>query len=113
MSEVPAGTVTTRVGLAFELERILDSLKTPTWLLPEHVDESEYTLGDKPGLKVTLHRMPDGRWLFDSKTVAALPQMVTTLYRQSLETPPTKDDERSGGGIPVAAGDVSHVRRAP
>ncbi|HEX4144826.1 MAG TPA: mechanosensitive ion channel family protein [Pirellulales bacterium] len=81
--------------LAFELERILQSLKTPTWLLPEHVDGSEYTVGDKPGLKVTLRRMPDGRWLFDSKTVASLRSMVMTLFRQNAETPPTKESSEA------------------
>jgi MscS family membrane protein len=90
MSEVPSGNRDAG-RLAFELERVLQALKTPTWLIPDHVEESEYTLGDKPGLKITLRRMPDGRWLFDSKTVAALRQIVTTLYRQTQETPPAKE----------------------
>jgi len=94
MSEVaPAHRDAGRLCLV--LERILKALKTPTWLIPEHVDATEYTLGDKPGLKITLRRMPDGRWLFDGKTVAALPQMSTTLYRQNLETPPTKEESEA------------------
>ena len=81
-------------------------------MIPDPVEGSEYTIGDKPELQVTLRRMPDGRWLFDSETVAELPAMGMTLYRQAIASPPSKEESEISGGVPDAAGDVSHLHRS-
>ncbi len=70
--------------LAFALEFILRSTNIPTVVIPEMVDGSECTIGESKDIKLTLHRMEDGRWLFDSKTLEDLPRMRLFLWQRDL-----------------------------
>jgi MscS family membrane protein len=83
--------------LAFELERVLNWLKMPTRLITDQPEGTQFTIGEKPELQVKLTRQPDGRWLFDKDTVAALPSLGVTLYRQASEAPPPKENNEAAG----------------
>lgn len=69
---------------AFELEFILRSTNIPTWVLPEHVDGPEYEFGEDKDTKLKVHRMPDGRWLFDGKMMLQLPKMRLSLWQRAV-----------------------------
>jgi MscS family membrane protein len=70
--------------LAFALEHILRSTNIPTVVIPDVIDGPECTVGESKDIKLTLHRMTDGRWLFDSKTLADLPRMRLFLWQRDL-----------------------------
>ena len=70
--------------LAFELEFILRSTNIPTGVIPDVVDGPDCAIGENKDIKLTLHRMPDGRWLFDGKTLQDLPKMRLFLWQRAL-----------------------------
>jgi MscS family membrane protein len=70
--------------LAFELEYILRSTNMPTWVIPEDVESAECTISESKEIKLTLRRMADGRWLFDSQTLKDLPRMRVALWQRGL-----------------------------
>ncbi|MDG3002555.1 mechanosensitive ion channel family protein [Paludisphaera mucosa] len=70
--------------LAFALEFILRSTNVPTIVIPEIVDGRVCSVGESKDLKLTLHRMPDGRWLFDGETLQNLPKMRLFLWQRDL-----------------------------
>jgi MscS family membrane protein len=88
--------------LAFELEFILRSTNIPTGVIPDVADGPDCTVGESKDVKLTLRRMPDGRWLFDGKTLQDLPKMRLALWQRALATSPGKD-----------AGDVPAEYRSP
>ena len=77
--------------LAFELEFILRSTNIPTGVIPDVVDGDECTIGEGKDVRLTLHRMPDGRWLFDNKTIKDLPRMRLFLWQKALAASQGKD----------------------
>jgi MscS family membrane protein len=76
---------------AFALEFVLRSCNIPTIVIPEGVDGPDCTIGDGKDIKLTLHRMADGRWLFDSKTLMDLPRMRLLLWQRDLAAAQGKD----------------------
>ena len=88
--------------LAFELEFILRSTNIPTVVIPDAVDGPDCTIGENKDVKLTLHRMADGRWLFDSKTLQDLPRMRLFLWQRALAAGQGKE-----------AGDVPADFRSP
>lgn len=87
---------------AFELEFILRSTNIPTGVIPNVVDGSDCTVGENKDVKLTLRRMADGRWLFDSKTLQDLPRMRLFLWQRNLAAGQGKE-----------AGDVDAAFRSP
>ncbi len=69
---------------AFALEFVLRSCNIPTIVIPETVDGPDCTIGDSKDIRLTLHRMADGRWLFDSKTIMDLPRMRLFLWQRDI-----------------------------
>ncbi len=69
---------------AFALEFVLRSCNIPTIVIPETVDGPDCTIGESKDIRLTLHRMVDGRWLFDSKTIMDLPRMRLFLWQRDL-----------------------------
>ncbi len=88
--------------LAFALEYILRSTNIPTVVIPDFVDGQDCTIGEGKEIKLTLHRMADGRWLFDSKTLQDLPRMRLFLWQRDLAASQGKE-----------AGDVPADFRSP
>ena len=88
--------------LAFALEFILRSTNIPTVVIPDAVDGHDCTIGENKDVKLTLHRMADGRWLFDSKTLQDLPRMRLFLWQRDLAAGQGKE-----------AGDVPADFRSP
>ena len=88
--------------LAFALEFILRSTNIPTVVIPDVVDGPDCTIGENKDIKLTLHRMADGRWLFDSKTLQDLPRMRLFLWQRDLAAGQGKE-----------AGDVPADFRSP
>jgi MscS family membrane protein len=70
--------------LAFELEFILRSTNIPTGIIPDHVEGSECEIGEGTAIRLKLHKVADGRWLFDSKTLEDLPRMRLKLWQQAV-----------------------------
>jgi MscS family membrane protein len=77
--------------LAFELEFILRSTNIPTGVIPDAVDGPECTVGESKDIQLTLHRMADGRWLFNGKTLQDLPRMRLFLWQRALAAGQGKD----------------------
>jgi MscS family membrane protein len=73
-----------RGRFAFELEFILRSINMPTTVIPDEVDGAECTITESKEIKLTLRRMSDGRWLFDSQTLKDLPRMRLALWQRAL-----------------------------
>jgi MscS family membrane protein len=88
--------------LAFELEFILRSTNMPTGVMTDVEDGTKYEIGENKDVKLTLRRMTDGRWLFDSKTLQDLRQMRLSLWQRALAAAHGKD-----------AGDVQAEYRSP
>jgi MscS family membrane protein len=88
--------------LAFELEFILRSTNIPTGVIPDVTDGPDCTIGENKDVKLTLHRMTDGRWLFDGKTLQDLPRIRLFLWQRALTASQGKD-----------AGDVPAEYRSP
>lgn len=74
--------------LAFELELVFRALETPTWSIPDIVAGDEYHVGEDPKLRITLRKMPDGRWLIDGQTLRSLRAMRAEIYRRNRRHPP-------------------------
>jgi MscS family membrane protein len=77
--------------LAFELEFILRSTNIPTVVIPDVVDGPDCTVGEGKDIKLTLHRMADGRWLFDGKTLQDLSRMRLFLWQKAVTAGQGKD----------------------
>ena len=73
-----------RGRLALELEFILRSINMPTVVIPDEVDRPECTITESKEIKLSLRRMADGRWLFDSQTLKDLPRMRLALWQRAL-----------------------------
>jgi MscS family membrane protein len=101
LSSIPPGG---RDGgrLAFELEFILRSTNIPTGVIPDVADGPDCTIGENKDVKLTLHRMTDGRWLFEGKTLQDLPRIRLFLWQRALTASQGKD-----------AGDVPAEYRSP
>ncbi len=69
---------------AFELEFILRSTNIPTYVIPDSVEGTECEVGEGEDIKLVLHRMSDGRWLFAGKTLQNLPKMRLLLWERAL-----------------------------
>jgi MscS family membrane protein len=67
--------------LATQLEAVLRARDVDTEALPDEVAEDVYVLPDDPAHRIALHRMPDGRWLFDGATVTALPKLYADAQK--------------------------------
>ena len=70
--------------LAFELEFILRSTNIPTGVIPDEVEGTECEIGEGKDIKLKLHRIHDGRWLFEGKTLHNLPKMRLLLWERAL-----------------------------
>jgi MscS family membrane protein len=70
--------------LAFELEFVLRSIHTPTWLITDVEAGTDCEIGENKDIKVHMARMADGRWLFAGKTLQDLPRMRLLLWQQTL-----------------------------
>lgn len=77
--------------LAFDLEFILRSTNMPTGVMTDVEDGTEYAVGENKDVKLTLRRMADGRWLFDSKTLQDLRKMRLSLWQRALAASQGKD----------------------
>ncbi len=82
-----------RVGgkLAFELEFILRSTNMPTPVIPDDETGADCEIAESKEIKLTLHRMEDGRWLFAGKTLSDLPKMRLFLWQKALSASQGKD----------------------
>jgi MscS family membrane protein len=101
LDELPANR---RFGgrYAFELEFILRSTNIPTYVITDDSEGAECEIGEGQSIKLRLHRRPDGRWLFESKTLQNLPKLRTLLWERALAAGQGKD-----------AGDVPADFRSP
>jgi MscS family membrane protein len=69
---------------AFELEFILRSTNIPTYVIPDGVDGTDCEIGEGKDLRLRLHRLSDGRWLFEGKTLQDLPKKRLLLWERAL-----------------------------
>ena len=69
---------------AFELEFILRSTNIPTYVIPDFTEGSECEVGEGKDIRLRLHRLADGRWLFEGKTLQNLPRMRLLLWERAL-----------------------------
>ncbi len=69
---------------AFELEFILRSTNIPTFVIPDVDEGTECEIGEGKDIKLKLHRLPDGRWLFEGKTLQNLPKLRLLLWERAL-----------------------------
>ena len=77
--------------LAFELEFILRSTNMPTPVIPDDETGADCEIAESKEIKLTLHRMEDGRWLFAGKTLRDLPKMRLFLWQKALSASQGKD----------------------
>lgn len=77
--------------LAFELEFILRSTNMPTPVIPDDETGADCEIAESKEIKLTLHRMEDGRWLFAGKTLRDLPKMRLFLWQKALSGSQGKD----------------------
>ena len=87
---------------AFSLEFILRSTNIPTGVISDIIEGTECEIGEGKDIKLKLHRMPDGRWLFEGKTLQSLPKLRLILWERGLAAGQGKD-----------AGDVPAEFRSP
>jgi MscS family membrane protein len=87
---------------AFELEFILRSTNIPTIMIPDLPEGTECEIGEGKDIKLGMHRLPDGRWLFEGKTLLDLSKMRLLLWERALAAGQGKD-----------AGDVPSEFRSP
>jgi MscS family membrane protein len=83
---------------AFELEFILRSTNIPTNVIPDLADGTDCEIGEGKDIKLRLHRLPDGRWLFEGQTLQSLPKMRLLLWERALAAGQGKDP----GDVPAA-----------
>ena len=70
---------------AFELEFILRSTNIPTFVITDLPDDGEYCeIGEGKDIRLRLHRLPDGRWLFEGATLQGLPRMRLLLWEKAV-----------------------------
>jgi MscS family membrane protein len=69
---------------AFELEFILRSTNMPTMVIPNEPDGHECEIGEGKDIKLRLHKLGDGRWLFDSATIQSLPSLRLLLWQRAV-----------------------------
>jgi MscS family membrane protein len=67
--------------LATQLEAVLRARDVDTELLPDEVQGDVYVFPDDPAHRIALHRMPDGRWLFDRDTIAQIPKLYADAQK--------------------------------
>jgi MscS family membrane protein len=82
---------------AFELEFILRSTNIPTFVIPDTEEGTESEIGEGKDIKLKLHRLPDGRWLFDGKTLLGLSKMRLLLWERAVAAGQGKDS----GDVPA------------
>jgi MscS family membrane protein len=70
--------------LAVDLESALRSANVTTDAIPDDDDGPDVSLPGPDGGRIGLRRQPDGRWLFDRETVAAVPTLAAAA-RKVLE----------------------------
>jgi len=76
---------------AFELEFILRSTNIPTIVIPDQAEGTDCEIGEGKDIRLRLHRMPDGRWLFEGKTLQDLPRMRLLLWQRAVAASQGKD----------------------
>ena len=87
---------------AFELEYILRSTNIPTFVITDVAEGTECEIGEGKDIRLRLHRQPDGRWLFEGKTLQNLPKLRLLLWEKAVAASQGKD-----------AGDVPAEYRSP
>jgi MscS family membrane protein len=90
LSEIPPER---RTGgrFAFELEFVLRSTNIPTYVITDSAEESECEIGEGKDIRLKLHKVADGRWLFESKTLQELPKMRLLLWQRAVAAAQGKD----------------------
>ncbi|MFO0956102.1 MAG: mechanosensitive ion channel family protein [Isosphaeraceae bacterium] len=80
--------------LAYGLDMALRSVGVLTTIVPDHAILEEYDIVREPGASrhIVLRRQPDGRWLFDAKTVEDIPIMVREIRKANANAPKAADD---------------------
>lgn len=78
---------------AFELEFILRSTNLPTGVMPDDTTDTEYEIADGKEIKIHLHKLADGRWLFAPKTLEVLPKMRLALWQRLIAAGQSKESE--------------------
>jgi MscS family membrane protein len=76
---------------AFELEFILRSTNIPTYVITDLADGPTCEIGEGKDIRLRLHRRPDGRWLFEGKTLQELPRMRLALWERAVAASQGKD----------------------
>lgn len=76
---------------AFELEFILRSTNIPTYVISDVAEGKDCEIGEGKDIKLRLHRVPDGRWLFEGKTLESLPKLRLLLWEQALAAGQAKE----------------------
>ena len=76
---------------AFELEFILRSTNIPTSVITDLAEGADCEIGEGKDIKLKLHRLSDGRWLFEGKTLQHLPKMRLLLWERALAAGQGKD----------------------
>jgi MscS family membrane protein len=69
---------------ATQLEYVLRSTNIPTFVIPDTAEGPECEVGEGKEIKLRLHRMADGRWLFDSATLQNLTKMQLYLWNKGI-----------------------------
>jgi MscS family membrane protein len=82
---------------AFELEFILRSTNIPTYVIPDLAEGKDCEIGESKDIRLGLHRLPDGRWLFEGKTLQDLPKMRLLLWERAL----TAGQGKETGDVPA------------
>jgi hypothetical protein len=68
--------------LASQLEAVLRARDVDTELIPDNPEGTVYALPDGHGQRIALHRLADGRWLFDRETVAGIPKLYAEAQKR-------------------------------
>ncbi len=71
--------------LATHLDAVLRDRDVNTFLIPDSSEDPVFVLDEGEGQRVSLKRMPDGRWLFDSDTVGRIPRLYAEAQKRRQE----------------------------
>jgi MscS family membrane protein len=71
--------------LATQLEAVLRARDVDTELIPDNPEGTVYVFPEGNGQRIALARTPDGRWLFDRATVAAIPRLYAEAQKRLQE----------------------------